>query len=206
MFRRPVFWAGFTTVTLACAIFAILNVPRAFSIVELDLQMDRVAALAEARELSEQFGWGPSGYRQAASFRVDDQVRSFVELEAGGAETFADLMRDGPYYPYQWIVRHFRGGEVREVLLRFPAGRNSLWLSRTAVRRRTRSHLGRRGCPSYSRKQRRRPVERIARHLRPGGVFSARAAGRAHRSHICLRTQRDATRRRPIPLTYCRQR
>ena len=89
MFRRPVFWAGFTTVTLACAIFAILNVPRAFSIVELDLQMDRVAALAEARGLSEQFGWGPSGYRQAASFRVDDQVRSFVELEAGGAETFA---------------------------------------------------------------------------------------------------------------------
>ena len=119
MFRRPVFWAVFTVVAMACAIFAALSVPRAFSIVELDLQMDRETALSESRRLAEQFGWGPSGYRQAASFRVDDRVRSFVELEAGGAEAFAGLMRDGPYFPYQWIVRHFRGGEVREVEFRF---------------------------------------------------------------------------------------
>ena len=119
MFQRPVFWAAFTVFALACTTFAILNVPRAFSIVELDLQMDRETAMSEAGRLAEQFGWGPSDYRQAASFRVDDRVRSFVELEAGGAETFAGLMRDGPYYPYQWVVRNFRSDEVREVAVWF---------------------------------------------------------------------------------------
>ena len=119
MFRRPVFWAAFAAVAVACAAFAVANFPRAFSIVELDLEMDRAAALSEARRLAGELDWGPSDYRQAASFQVDDRVRSFVELEAGGAEAFAGLLRDGPYHAYQWIVRHFRAGEVREVQVRF---------------------------------------------------------------------------------------
>ena len=81
--------------------------------------MDRAAALSEARRLAGELDWGPSDYRQAASFRVDDRVRSFVELEGGGPEAFAGLLRDGPFHPYQWVVRHFRGGEVREVEVRF---------------------------------------------------------------------------------------
>ena len=119
MFRRPVFWAAFAAVAVACAAFAVANFPRAFSIVELDLEMDRATALSEARRLAGELDWGPSDYRQAASFQVNDRVRSFVELEAGGAEAFAGLLRDGPYHPYQWIVRHFRAGEVREVQVRF---------------------------------------------------------------------------------------
>ena len=117
--RRPVFWAAFSVIAVACAAFAVANFPRAFSIVELDLQMDRSAALAEARRLADELGWGPSGYRQAASFRVDDRVRNFVELEGGGPAAFAGLLADGPFHPYQWVVRHFRGGEVREVVVRF---------------------------------------------------------------------------------------
>ena len=119
MFRKPVFWAAFAAVSVACGAFAVVNFPRAFSIVELDLEMDRPAALAEARRLSGELGWGPSDYRQAASFRVDDRARSFVELEGGGPEAFAGLLRDGPFQPYQWVVRHFRGGEVRETEVRF---------------------------------------------------------------------------------------
>ena len=119
MFRKPVFWAAFAAVSVACGAFAVVNFPRAFSIVELDLEMDRPAALAEARRLSGELGWGPSDYRQAASFRVDDRARSFVELEGGGPEAFAGLLSDGPFHPYQWIVRHFRGGEVRETEVRF---------------------------------------------------------------------------------------
>ena len=119
MFRKPVFWAAFAAVAVACAAFAVANFPRAFSIVELDLEMDRAAALSEARRLAGEFDWGPSGYRQAASFRVDDRVRSFVELEGGGPEAFAGLLADGPFHPYQWVVRHFRGGEVREAEVRF---------------------------------------------------------------------------------------
>ena len=119
MFRRPIFWAAFAAVAVACAAFAVVNFPRAFSIVELDLEMDRAAALSEARRLAAELDWGPSDYRQAASFRVDDRVRSFVELEGGGPEAFAGLLRDGPFHPYQWVVRHFRGGEVREAEVRF---------------------------------------------------------------------------------------
>ena len=119
MFRKPVFWAAFAAFSVACAAFAVANFPRAFSIVELDLEMDRAGALSEARRLAGELDWGPSDYRQAASFRVDDRVRSFVELEGGGPEAFAGLLRDGPFQPYQWVVRHFRGGEVREVEVRF---------------------------------------------------------------------------------------
>ena len=121
MFRKPVFWAAFAAFSAACAAFAVVNFPRAFSIVELDLEMDRTAALSEARRLAGELGWGPTDYRQAASFRVDDRARSFVELEGGGPEAFAGLLRDGPFHPYQWVVRHFRGGEVREAEVRFRA-------------------------------------------------------------------------------------
>ena len=119
MMRKPVFWAAFAALAVACAAFAVVNFPRAFSIVELDLEMDRTAALSESQRLAGELDWGPSDYRQAASFRVDDRVRSFVELEGGGPEAFAGLLRDGPFHPYQWVVRHFHGGEVREVEVRF---------------------------------------------------------------------------------------
>ena len=119
MLRKPAFWVLFAAASAACAAFAVLNFPRAFSMVELDLEMDRAGALAEARRLADEHGWGPADYRQAASFRVDDRVRSFVELEGGGPAAFQSLLRDGPFHPYQWIVRHFRGGEVREVEVRF---------------------------------------------------------------------------------------
>ena len=119
MFRKPVFWAAFVAVSLACGTFAVVNFPRAYPIVELDLEMDRAAALSEARRLAGELGLGPSDFRQAASFRVDDRARSFVELEGGGPEAFAGLLRDGPFHPCQWIVRHFRGGEVREAEVRF---------------------------------------------------------------------------------------
>ena len=52
MYRRPVSWAAFAALSVACAAFAVANFPRAFSIVELDLEMDRATALAEARRLA----------------------------------------------------------------------------------------------------------------------------------------------------------
>ncbi len=119
MSRKPAFWAAFAAFAVACAAFAVANFPRAVPIAELDLEMDRATALSEARRLADNHGWGPSGYRQAATFRVDDRARSFVELEGGGPAAFAGLLDEGPFHPYQWVVRHFRGGEVREVVVRF---------------------------------------------------------------------------------------
>ena len=118
-FTSPVFWAALSAVSVGCAIFAFANFDRAFSVVDLELRMDRVTALSEARRLAESFDWGPEGFRQAASFRVDDRSRSFVELEGGGREAFAALISEGPYFPYLWIVRHFRESDAREVEVRF---------------------------------------------------------------------------------------
>ena len=118
-FARPVFWAALTVISLGCAAFVYSNFDRAFSIVELELRMDRDSALAEARRLADGFEWGPADFRQAASFRVDDRSRSFVELEGGGPEDYGDLIREGPFHPYQWVVRHFREGDPQELLVRF---------------------------------------------------------------------------------------
>ena len=119
LFTRPVFWAALIVFSVACATFVFFNFDRAFSIVELELRMDRDTALAEARQLAEDFEWGPAGFRQAASFSVNDRARSFVELEGGGPEAFGDLMREGPYRPYQWVVRHFREGDPQGLVVRF---------------------------------------------------------------------------------------
>ena len=118
-FTRPVFWAALTVISLGCAVFVYSNFDRAFSIVELELRMDRDTALAEARRLAGEADWGPADFRQAASFRVDDRSRSFVELEGGGSEAYGDLIREGPFHPYQWVVRHFREGDPQELLVRF---------------------------------------------------------------------------------------
>ncbi len=118
-FASPVFWAVLSAVSLGCALFAFANFERAFSLVDLELRMDRVTALSEARRLAESFDWGPDAFRQAASFRVDDRSRSFVELEGGGREAFAALINEGPYYPYLWVVRHFRENDARELEVRF---------------------------------------------------------------------------------------
>ena len=118
-FTRPVFWAALAAISLGCAAFVYSNFDRAFSIVELELRMDRDSALAEAQRLAQDFDWGPAGFRQAASFNVSDRTRSFVELEGGGPEAFGDLIREGPYRPYQWLVRHFREGDPRELRVWF---------------------------------------------------------------------------------------
>ncbi len=53
---------------------------------------------------------GPPDYRQAASFGLDEETQTFVELEGGGKEAFTRMMRDGLYAAYTWRVRHFAEG------------------------------------------------------------------------------------------------
>jgi hypothetical protein len=81
--------------------------------------MDRASALASARDLEATHHFGPSGFRQAASFRGDQEVQNFVELEAGGTAAFHEMFASGRYQPFQWYVRHFREGEARETRLYF---------------------------------------------------------------------------------------
>lgn len=124
MTRKPAFWIVFVLLTIASIIFVGKFFPVAFPIVTLDLTMNREMALQSADELAGEYGWGPEGFRQAASFRLDDEVQSFVELEGGGTEAFRRMIREGLFSPYTWRVRLFREGETNETLVRFtPDGR-----------------------------------------------------------------------------------
>jgi hypothetical protein len=123
MFRKPVVWILFAIVAALCVLFTAFNFSKAFPIVSLDLRMDRGAALESARQLAATHGWGPEGYRQAASFGLDGRVRDFVELEGGGKDAFTRMMSEGLFSAYRWRVRHFRQGETNEAMIRFtPAG------------------------------------------------------------------------------------
>ena len=123
MFRKPLFWVAFFIVSGLFLAFAVLNFPHAFPLINLDLRMDRQAALDQARTLAEERGWGPGDFRQAASFDVDRRTQAFVELDHGGKDAFAAMMRDDHYQAYRWHVRHFQEGETTETLVRFtPAG------------------------------------------------------------------------------------
>jgi hypothetical protein len=124
MTRKPAFWIAFATVSAAATAATVIWFDRAFPIVSLDLQMDRSTALTRAAELASQLNLGPEDYAQAASFTNDQAVQNYVELEAGGTQAFAALIRSGLYPPYRWVVRHFREGEITECQFLFsPEGR-----------------------------------------------------------------------------------
>jgi membrane protease YdiL (CAAX protease family) len=119
MFQSRLFWLLFFLISLGCAVAAFVYFPAAYPLVTLDLQMDREMALAASRSLSETHAWGPSEYRQAASFNLDGRVQNFVELEVGGTEGFRQMLAESLYSPYTWRVRHFKEGETLETWLRF---------------------------------------------------------------------------------------
>jgi hypothetical protein len=106
-------------VSLGAILYAYRFFPEAFPIVAIDLQMDRNQALASARQLAEKHQWKPEEFKQAASFRSDQETQNFVELEAGGNEAFRRMLTEGLYSPYAWNVRHFKENETYEVLIRF---------------------------------------------------------------------------------------
>lgn len=123
MYKKPIFWIVYSLLFVLCVTFSIKYFPSAFPIVNLDLKMNRQAAVQKAAGLAEKFAWGPKDYKQAATFAVDGNVQNYVELESGGSAAFSKMLRDGLYSPYTWRVRHFKESETNEVLILFtPAG------------------------------------------------------------------------------------
>ncbi len=123
MFRKPIFWIAFLLISIVCIFFSFKFFPQAFPLINIDLKMDRQAALQLADSLTQQHRWGPDKYQTAASFGLDDLVQNFVELEAGGTEAFRNFLAEGLYSPYTWRVRHFKENETNETTIRFtPAG------------------------------------------------------------------------------------
>ncbi len=119
MLRKPAFWIALIALSAASALLAVRLFPQAFPLVQLELTMDREAALAVARELMKREQLGPPDFRQAASFTSDSETQTFVELEGGGKEAYARMLREGLYAGYTWRVRHFREGQTHETLIRF---------------------------------------------------------------------------------------
>jgi hypothetical protein len=117
--KRPAFWIVLALLSIAATLISVRYFPEAFSIIALDITMDRDRALDEARAVMARDQLGPSGYRQAASFALDEQAQTFVELEGGGKDAFSNMMRSGLYSAYTWRVRQFKEGETNETTIRF---------------------------------------------------------------------------------------
>jgi hypothetical protein len=117
--KRLPAWLLLGAISIAAAAAAVYYFPQAFSIVALDITMNREQALREARTIALRDGLGPQGFREAASFALDDTTQTFVELEGGGKEAFTRMMRERLYLAYTWRVRHFKEEEVNETLIRF---------------------------------------------------------------------------------------
>ena len=94
MLKRPAFWILLALVSILGTAAAVHYFPQAFSIVALDITMTRERALEDAAAIAARGQFGPAGYRQAASFALDGEAQTFIELEGGGKETFTRMMRD----------------------------------------------------------------------------------------------------------------
>ena len=105
MNKQRFIWVVFTAVSLACAFVAYSFFPKAFPIVSVDISMTRELAIEQARGLSQEHGWGQArSQRDAASFGTNIRVKTFVELEAGGVEGFARLLKDPIFSPYTCLL------------------------------------------------------------------------------------------------------
>jgi len=119
MTRKPLFWVLFALLSTVGAVFAFKFFPRAYPIVNLDLRMDRQTALRQAEALAQRYHWGPDRARVAASFDLDEEVQTFMELEGGGREAYLRMMAQGLYSPYTWRVRHFKEYTTTETTVVF---------------------------------------------------------------------------------------
>ena len=129
MLRKPAFWIAFSAISLCCILFSIKYFPDAFPIINIDLRIDRAMALKSARDLAKKYKLGPQQYQQVASFYRDFSEQGYIELEAGGAKAYRELLKrdcsaKNCYCPYGWQVRHFQQGEINEINIYFnPQGK-----------------------------------------------------------------------------------
>lgn len=118
-FRHPLFWTFLIGLSLLSGIVSYIYFPAAIPLVDLKITMNQSEALAQARLLAEKFQLGPTDYHQAAYFNSDAETQNFIELERGGAAAWKAFLKQTDYYPYTWIVRHFKEGDTNEVTITF---------------------------------------------------------------------------------------
>lgn len=117
--KRPLFWIIFVSISILAGIVSYIYFPKAFDIINIDLKMDRSDAIKAAKLLAEQHKWEPEQYHQAANFDVNDIVKTYVELEAGGVRAFTKILEEKFYSPYLWTIRHFQEQAIHEAFIHF---------------------------------------------------------------------------------------
>jgi hypothetical protein len=121
--RKPAFWIAYVIVAIAALVVAARLFPLAVPIVNLDVKMSRVEAIAAARAIATRLHLAPEGARVAARFSHDGSTQNYVELEGGGKAAFTQLARGDRYAPFWWEVRLFTLGAIDETVIRLsPAG------------------------------------------------------------------------------------
>ena len=90
--RRPAFWIAYAIVAALALALAWRLFPQAIPLVNLDITMPRDSAIAQAKALAAQYNLAPEDSRTAAVFNQDSATQSYVELEGGGKEAFANLV------------------------------------------------------------------------------------------------------------------
>lgn len=121
--RSLFLWISATIISGLLYFFAFHFFPQTFPIINLSITMDLEQALDKADELAQKYKIGPTDCEYAAMFHTDTNVKTFVELEAGGKDALVKMMGNNLYMPYTWRVRHFKEHEKNEVTFMFtPAG------------------------------------------------------------------------------------
>ena len=105
MFKNKVTWILFTILSIVCSIAAYYTFPKAFPILTIDLKMSRDDALEKAVTLSKEFGYGSKNAHTVATFGVDNNAQTFIELDQGGAKKFIEVLDNKYYEAYTWQVR-----------------------------------------------------------------------------------------------------
>ena len=112
--RRPAFWLVLAVFSIASAVVAVRYFPRAFSIVALDITMDREQALAQARDVMARESLGPPDIARPPRSRSTVRRRPSSSWKAGGKDAFTAMLKNGLYSAYSWRVRQFKEGEPHE--------------------------------------------------------------------------------------------
>ena len=89
--RKAYFWILSVLAFIAGFFFSARYYTKAFSIVHLNLTVDRKEILEQAKKISEEKQIGPQKYHTAIDFHLDQNAKTFVELEAGGKEKFSQI-------------------------------------------------------------------------------------------------------------------
>lgn len=124
LFRHPVSWVILVGLSFAGVFYIYNNFSEANSLINLNITMDRGMALEKAAGLASRLTIGPNDYKQTVAFNNDDRFQTFVELEAGGLDSFKSCLKNEIYSPYYWNVRHFKEYQTNEASFWFtPEGR-----------------------------------------------------------------------------------